>query len=864
MGRNRSLSLSKSQKISIFIYILILILVQMPWLKLNGHHYTIWQGYFLVKDDVVKLEFICLVLYQILCCIYIFTLLYKKNWYMGIVAELAAVVLVPLNDMGWSMYTEDWLGTVFVGIFILLGGAEFFLIRMLDVWEEAVKTAKESEEKERMEKEEERRRLYFPGKYPKLFYQVVWRNFLYNKRDYILFVICGIMACGLSFAGFGMYEMLAGLHTEERLFLGNGLGKIVQNAMMPLGVCTVFLLVFVLIFYLKKRTQSYSMFVTLGIRKKTLFLIMALELIASFVCAVILGFLAGRVILLIFRHFARLFLGPELALSPITWKVYGKALGVIFLIYLVSFMAARDIFMDFNLVSATARKLKSEKLPKKALIPLAVLGGAAVLWSVLRYTQICCFEKLSLLGLALAGMFFLMRFGGAAYLRRLRRDKKYLSRLIGMNHIYHKSRTCAWYLLTLMGLHLFVMFYFLFQIVSVTLAESPDTLYPYDFMCIADDGDEDFFGRLKETYQIELMTYPMVRVAGADNTEKTEGITEGIPPQSQHIGISETTYHELKAELDSRYGAKSLGLDEEGEKVYIVHQQDKSVRAQPTEWLYSKTRPYLHIGPVCTSFSPYWKDPELSYPSRRITGEEIGSLTGCFRQGRLENLIVFSDTYFEKAQELWKTTDMYTGEPLEEGVEAIPGVTVRQGPTRLVLIRAKASDVANLKQEMKELDESHAEELTYDMDVRCWYSRDDAAKDLKTERIMKPFLNIFVVITMTLAGIFVLYVKVMSEMEEKKRRAEFLECMGMRKEERIRLLRRELYLFYVVPFGTALLLTAAFTAATFYARMYTVTDIRAYLKLAIPLWICYGVFEWLVVWIFGKITVRSVEGKNEQ
>lgn len=41
-------------------------------------------------------------------------------------------------------------------------------------------------------------------------------------------------------------------------------------------------------------------------------------------------------------------------------------------------------------------------------------------------------------------------------------------------------------------------------------------------------------------------------------------------------------------------------------------------------------------------------------------------LTGAFRQGSEENLVVFSDEYFEKVQDDWKKYNWITGDPVEE------------------------------------------------------------------------------------------------------------------------------------------------------------------------------------------------------
>lgn len=74
-------------------------------------------------------------------------------------------------------------------------------------------------------------------------------------------------------------------------------------------------------------------------------------------------------------------------------------------------------------------------------------------------------------------------------------------------------------------------------------------------------------------------------------------------PQGQHIGISETTYHELNKALNPDCQAEPLGLDDGEEKIGVVHQQDKSVKAQPIDWRsFFKIRPYIHVGLPCKAF----------------------------------------------------------------------------------------------------------------------------------------------------------------------------------------------------------------------------------------------------------------------
>ena len=76
--------------------------------------------------------------------------------------------------------------------------------------------------------------------------------------------------------------------------------------------------------------------------------------------------------------------------------------------------------------------------------------------------------------------------------------------------------------------------------ISPTVVQDEDVLFPYDMVCIADDEDDDIFTELNEEHGIVSMKYPMVRVTNYDTTEKWESRGE-VSPQGQHIGISEST-----------------------------------------------------------------------------------------------------------------------------------------------------------------------------------------------------------------------------------------------------------------------------------------------------------------------------------
>lgn len=257
-----------------------------------------------------------------------------------------------------------------------------------------------------------------------------------------------------------------------------------------------------------------------------------------------------------------------------------------------------------------------------------------------------------------------------------------------MNHrFYYRMNTVSRYILFFSLMSFLSCFYFGIQFISTINAEKAESLYPYDFMCVADKSDDKLFEKIKEKYHATLTEYPMVRVANADKTEHLEGRGE-IIIQGQQIGISESTYYKLKKAVDPSYKKKSLNLDKNGKKVYVVHQQDRATKAQPVDWYYNKKTPTLHIGLPCEHCD--YADHETTYDKKIVAGEEISSLTGCYSTPKCENLIVFSDEYFKKAQNEWKDIEALTGFKLERykamyGDDGEPYII--EGPTKLVFIQ---------------------------------------------------------------------------------------------------------------------------------------------------------------------------------
>ena len=877
----------KKRLFSICIYLINFILLLLPWITVGENSYNFFQFIFkFITQGTEKLaseaglvatqqttltvciivEAILICAYIIVACIYVVSLLGEKNRKLGIVAMGCAMVEAFVYCTGSGIAAFG--GTTLKGMAVPIGMMLFSFIEypfgeIIEKWDAITYEAEQYKLQEEAEKREEEERLRFDGKYSKLFYYVVLKNFRKNWKDYVLVLICNVIIFSFIAIGFGTQDLLAEFHTYRGLCIFSGLNSILANALIPLAIISISVLVILFFYYLKCRAKNNGVFLTLGLRRKTLHTFIAVEFISVLIISIILGSILATGIMSIFVKHSNVLLGYQADLSAINYMTYVKSIYVIVLLYMVAVMASRDIFTDFNVGRSVDLRAMREKILRSFHLPFIIVGAIICIVCVSSYRRLHRFESLYLLAGAFVGIFFLIFFGLAKYLLDERKKPSYLKKLLVHNGLFHKSKTNSAFMYSLILLQFCAMFYFSFQIVSTEIAEDVDSLYPYDLVCIADDGDDDFFEELKEKYSIEFYEYPMVRVSNYDTTKELDAGSRGI--QGQHIGISETTYHTLKKMVDPEYQEKDLGLDADGKYVYIVHQQDKSTQAQPIDYTTFGNTPLLHVGQPCQHMLSYSvnRGKDVTYSYKKISGEEIGSLTGIFRQGLRENIVVFSDEYFKEAQEAWKYTNILTGDVIAEDDEATRSALTYQGPTKLVLINANESDMDSILAEMTEFKERHVQDGKYDATVSSYYVKEEGVNAVQTERIMKKIMNTLLLILFFVMNLMLVLIKMLSEKDMNQKRVQFFNCMGMRKRDRIALLRKEILRYcHILPMAIALVLAIAFTMAVFHARMYTSVDIYRSIRQMVVLWGMYIGGSTVLLWIMVTIYTHKLEVEN--
>lgn len=801
-------------------------------------------------------------IFAVMCVFYLATMFLGKDWHVNVAVILMAIVFTYVNMWEYmigSVCTNQIEAVLYPGVLMLLAGVECIGRKMIEIWERELGDKIEYEKKEKLEKAERKRRLYFPGKYSRLFFVVIWKNFVGNLKEYSVLLICNGLVFAFVVAGFGMQSLIKAGDMSYKTGYPAGAGEILFRGLVELGLVGLLMLVLLLLYYLRKRLPEYGVFKTLGIRTKTMYSSMGVELGIGAAVSLVFGGVLGVAMVALFRETTG---GPAGWFSPL---LFLKTVPVMLLIYLVTFFVTHDLFVGLRMGSSTDLQMMKERIPRRFHIVFIAAGIYLAAAGLEEYQKNVNAENVEFLLESLLGVYLVLRYGIAGYLIHRKKRKGALSKLLKHHPFYHRSRSAVWYIFGLSVLHTCIIALFGVQFFSAGLVTDTDALFPYDLVLIAGEGKEDdaLLEKLTETEGVEAEVYPMVRVSGSESD------TAGIG--SQNIGISESTYHTLKKKRNPDYQRRELGLDSEGEKIYIVHQQDLGTEAQPIDhydtYVPMET-PVLYTGPVCEGYSPDRFPAEFahsltvtSYYVREIAGEETDSLTGILCQGERENLVVFSDTYFEKAKDMWKTTNPYSGmiQTLEQ--MQMEGWEPNQGPTRLALVQTDGDALKRLAPEFSAFKERHRQEDRYDSKVKSYYLKTEVKERADAELRMRKTMAALLGAAFFAASILLLGIKMMTEKKGNIRKAQFLECMGMRRSERTALLRSEIRVYYILTALTAGALSAGLAYGSLKARLYEADDWARLLRMLIPSAAGEMMMFGIMAWLLTEWNIRQIEKK---
>lgn len=150
------------------------------------------------------------------------------------------------------------------------------------------------------------------------------------------------------------------------------------------------------------------------------------------------------------------------------------------------------------------------------------------------------------------------------------------------------------------------------------------------------------------------------------------------------------------------------------------------------------------------------------------------ALTGIMCQGERENIVVFSDNYFEQVRKSVLSLEY-------------------SGPTELALVKTDEDTLGKIKPELQAFQERHYIDERYDSKVKSYYLKEDARTRLYAELNMRRVMTELLIPLFFMAAVLLIKIKFMTERTANLRRTEFLSCMGMRKKDRTSIMRHIIF-----------------------------------------------------------------------
>lgn len=824
----------------ILISLLLFANIFAPWLSYNGKTYTIYGFYSAVKASGGLSQFDDGTTNAYTTYVFLF-----MPALAGILSGIKTILLIfkgRIKILSYLIYGLYWIytggflafvgymPTIFAVLSIVMTLADFLINKYLEDYKKFNRKNRELRIKEKKEKEERKQRLFFPGKYSKYYYRLMLKRMLYHKWEYLLLIAGGGLSVTFLFTILSVQNMMKTVHSEEMFLVGGGMQEIMKDAVLMAIVINLVIMGFSQAHFVKKKLTQEQIMNLLGARSLLLKSNWILEYGICLICSVVVGCVCGGLNSIGFRWFVDKYLQIG-ALQEFSIKICIQAVLGFAVISLFSLAVNYEVYV-WEKYNETVQ-IKKEKIPKrKNIIRGLLFGGICIYIAGVCYRQRRFAESMNYIYLFIIGSVLVLVYLTALWVRRIQKKSGQKGGMVeAIPFTYHfqgSSRTLA----ILLALHFLILSVHTMQLSGALSVQPAEELYPYDFVCMAYPEDSSIFTEL-ESKGIEIEKYPMIRVTTVEGDAydladaANNNFMHVLWPQGQHIGIPESVYIDLQQKRGIEVNKPEL----EGEEIFIVYQQDSSFKAHPLDWYLFRKNPYLRIGQPLRDFS--FQDREKLYPPREVKGEAIQILTGMFGRGMQEDIVVFSDEYFN------------TLKP--------------EGPTEYYLLQAGEEVYPFAEKKLQEFAEAHQVDSSWDEDIQPYYERRQMIKNTESERTLKLVVNSFELLMLTVCTVLIAALKFVSEDEERRERYQLFFKIGMREKECRRLLRREIQPFFIIPLLLSALFSMCFTAVMFSLRMYTSQQVAEYLKYAIIIWLVYFIAQFVFYQLIKRRLYNSTQ-----
>ncbi len=755
-----------------------------------------------------------------------------------------------------------------VQIYLVINSIMFALDYFLALWlEERDKINQDylkSKIRDKAEKEEKRRVKYFPGKYPIEFWGIMKKNAAYGKNGHtVLKAGCFISAASI-YIMLAIYQLINQIHEQEDFLSQNGLVQIFKETGILVIVLLILLMKMIISCYIREQKKASGLFTVLGMRSSTVYLLFTVELGMNTLFFGLCGMIFGGGLAYILKGFLQssfLNSGMDIKLGLIVnSQIVAISIAYYIIVVIIGVGLNQENIINLARSREVNNEVEREKRSKRYGHLILSLGLFFIALAIKWYSFRSWAESMYIHIFSVLGIGSILTGGIIVYLNRLERSREnYYHKLMVKLPLYSRFWKSLWNYFYFSVIHFFVLAVFAVQLGGSIMEQNLEELYPYDIVCTAYDAD---LGKLNEIAQkhgaIETV-YPMFRmtsVYGSDKLYSWNGRRPVQWPQGQHVALSVSSYQRLKSAL----GKTPEKLNLYGKQIHVVYQQDLSVKAHTIDWDTSRIDKRLRIGQPLSFYNTL--DIDNVFPVWKIQSEERDILTGAFQQGMNENLIVFNDNYFEKMHQQIVSYNEKQWNEREEAdftqwhyYSSYHTANMTEGPTNLICFTVKNENYNGLLKDINFLDTKYQYDRMWDDSIHLFYGRNQMIADAGSEIFFKKLVYLFVIILLSILGLFQYYVKLKSELNEMHRQNTFLEHIGMRERDRKKTMTGQIKSFVLLPLLNTVWISIVFLFLTAKARLYNTAEIKAFIQAVLVSYLVYFViwniwYLWMKKWVW--------------
>lgn len=592
-----------------------------------------------------------------------------------------------------------------------------------------------------------------------MLFKIIIKNFKYNLKNYVLFFAGELMAIAMLFTFLSLKDSLSrGIFDSVIRYVVDSEFKIAAAIII---VISIFIMVFSMKYYMKVRVRDYGMFLTLGMKRKMVFLMLLTESGAGIFMSLVVGLVFGNGLLY----------GCQKVLGKID-STYHIHMNVPFAIYrntvllsLVIMAAALFSIMvmigEKNVSDLAEDKQKEEIRPKGKWLVLTAVGIILCIAGIYVYKKDNGVGPYRAIIIWAISIFFLLYFGVGLFLEFLKkRQRFYFRNLLHLSQLYHQYSSNYLIMYGLALIHFMAIGYLAGQIAE-SLPLTPDAQgYPYDAVWCAAEKDGGYIKDFEEKYNVKAEQYPMFMVTGRNTV--------------QQIGISESTYEAITGHEISLKGDEILYADQ-----YIKYLDRESKKG-----ILSMTD-IIHIGRYHEEFGTYAMSGDQynkeEYRKTNIKELVVQPAVGKYSMdGWHSNVLVFSDDYFEKE---WKQIRQ-----------------ARDEQNLLVLMHIPEAVRESAAEDLMEYENREGiKNDVYTIEVDNLTVTDHFLEGLKMQNTFNFASRIIIILALIISCLFLIGLKGFSTMEFYRRQDAFFYCMGMKRGRRRKTVKKEIYSSIKIP-----------------------------------------------------------------